>query len=589
MVIDGETPSVEGAASADPSQPASDFSALHGFQFLGAREESPSEGAADDSRRVALELDARAARFHQAVDSSIVVASDGTIRWLGDSVAKIAAGDDLLTPKIILLVDEAISADARATVAARLELWLKATILRLLGPLFALRVMQEGSAQLQALAVKIADALGVLERETVRGVVRGLDQNSRAILRKQGVRFGSHYLYVPSTLRPAARALALQLTCLRRGEEQFAAAAQGLIPMASSGRTSAPLDVRVSPETYRIGGFRICGDRVVRVDIVERLADMIRAASTLRIVAGQNSGAAVFQVGSQMTSLTGCSGDGFHSILRALGFESLSVARGEIAWPAPATPAAPPAESTPPDAAAAEGEGSGDTASSEEAPAAGSPVAEASAEETQAEEAQADAPQAEDGAQPAEVASPSVDADRTDPEAPPPDPPTETEPAQTLHAEAPAEPPPQASAAPPQSVEEPITVWRFVRASVSNRQRLSRASRRPHARPRPTAQPHGASETGAGGADAVDRTHEGAGRGERQAPARSKSFAGPKRVKRTWDFTKTRRPSEPTDKNRVASDGGSSGDRKPAVDPMSPFAKLMELRAILESESKKRS
>src|SRR5208283_961527 len=154
-------------------------------------------------------------------DSSVVLANDGTIRWLGDSVAKLAAGDGLLAPRMILLVDEAMSADAQKMVLTRLELWLNATIHRLLGPLFSLRGMQESSRQLQDLAVKIANALGVLEREPVRGVVRGLDQNSRAVLRRLGVRFGSYYLYVPSTLRPASRALALQLWCVQKGDQDL--------------------------------------------------------------------------------------------------------------------------------------------------------------------------------------------------------------------------------------------------------------------------------------------------------------------------------------------------------------------------------
>ena len=163
------------------------------------------------------------------------------------------------------------------------------------------------------------------------------------------------YLYVPSTLRPAARALALQLWCIRKGDEDFGAAAQGLIPMASSGRTSSPPDASVSAETYRVGGFRRCGDRVVRVDIVERLADMIRAGSTLRVV-GSDSGPAAFQVTSQMTSLTGCSGDSFFSILKALGFESLTVRRNEIVWPAASAPVAAPADVAAADVAVADRE-----------------------------------------------------------------------------------------------------------------------------------------------------------------------------------------------------------------------------------------
>ena len=338
--------SVEERVSPGHSQPVWDFSGLHGFQFVGASDGAAVAEAPDDEQRRAaltLELDARAARFHQAVDSSIVLSSDGAIRWLGDSVARLAAGDDFLSPRAILLADAAMSEDAQKVALTRLELWLGATIQRLLGPLFALRSLQEGAQPLQDLAAKIAGALGVLEREPVRGVVRNLDQTARAVLRKHGVRFGSYYLYVPSTLRPAARALALQLFCIQKGDEDFAAAAQGLIPMASSGRTSAPPDARVGAETYRVGGFRRCGERVVRVDIVERLADMIRAGSVLRLV-GSEAGAPAFQVTSQMTSLTGCSGDSFFSILRALSFESFTVRRSEIVWPAASAPVAAPAE-----------------------------------------------------------------------------------------------------------------------------------------------------------------------------------------------------------------------------------------------------
>ena len=65
------------------------------------------------------------------------------------------------------------------------------------------------------LAAKVANALGVLERDSVRSQVKAFDQNSRAALRKHGVRFGAYYIYVPTVLKPASRALALQLWGLR--------------------------------------------------------------------------------------------------------------------------------------------------------------------------------------------------------------------------------------------------------------------------------------------------------------------------------------------------------------------------------------
>jgi len=51
-----------------------------------------------------------------------------------------------------------------------------------------------------------------------------------------------------------------------------------------------------------------------------------------------------------------------------------------------------------------------------------------------------------------------------------------------------------------------------------------------------------------------------------------------------------RTPDEKETKDgRPAASGRPTGEKKPAIDPMSPFAKLMELRSILESEGKKRT
>ena len=657
--------SVEERSFPGNHEPVWDFSGLHGFQFLGARDAPAGESAANEEQRrmaLTLELDARAARFHQAVDSSIVLASDGAIRWLGDPVAKLASGDDLLTPRAVPLVDEAMSAEAQQIVLARLDLWLTATIQRLLGPLFALRGMQEGSTQLQELAAKIANALGVLERESVRSVVRGLDQNARALLRKHGVRFGSYYLYVPTTLRPASRAMAVQLWCLQKGGEDFSAAAQGLIPMASSGRTSAPPDLRVAPDTYRIGGFRLCGDRVVRVDIVERLADMIRAASTLRVVSGPDSGPAAFQVTSQMTSLTGCSGEGFASILRALGFESLTVPRGQIIWPAAVAPVAPPEAGV---AAAPELEGA-EAASDEDAPAealAQEPEAsstidlpetdvvaaaepegdEAGNDEDAAAEVPAQEPEPEDSStvdaretdvvadpQPeddeaggeedaaaevlAQEPEDSSTVDLPSDEAPPPlegsislpvehstavaSAPLELrteslEPQAENHsdAEAAGDGPPEASPAP--ADQETVTIWRFARAPGRGHQRPSRPPRRRNA---PRAEPHAQSQGGADipetGGTALERRADRPSTKERPAFEKPAHGDKPKTwdIKKAWDAKKAQQRA-PEDKRQGSGAPGprANAERKPVIDPMSPFAKLMELRAILESESKKRN
>ena len=202
-----------------------------------------------------MELEVRAARFHQVIDASIVLANEGVIRWLGDPIAKLAPGPDLLTPRAVILADACLPDGAREAVIARLELWIAAMTRRLLGPLFALRNLQDGSEAVRGLAAKIAESLGVLEREPFRNQIKALDQNSRAALRKLGVRFGAYYAYVHTVLKPAARALALQLWSLRTPDLDGERLADSLVPLASSGRTSLPADPLISKDTYRVAGI----------------------------------------------------------------------------------------------------------------------------------------------------------------------------------------------------------------------------------------------------------------------------------------------------------------------------------------------
>ena len=98
-----------------------------------------------------------------------------------------------------------------------------------------------------------------------------------------------------------------------------------LLHLAASGRTSIPVDKDTPKALYRTAGYRVCGERAVRVDILERLADLIRPALSWREGSPgpsrmARSTAAAFTVTGAMTSLTGASGEDFASILRSLGY-----------------------------------------------------------------------------------------------------------------------------------------------------------------------------------------------------------------------------------------------------------------------------
>ncbi|VIO70287.1 helicase-related protein [Bradyrhizobium ivorense] len=300
---------------------------LDGFTFAPDAAEAGSDAKALQAAAqqvLAREIDARAEKLGAAPDEQFVLTSDGTIRWTGDAVAKLVAADDALHPRLRIISDERLTGASREAVQTRLDLWLKTHIEKLLGPLFELSKAEDLQGIARGIAFQLVEALGVLERTKISAEMKDLDQPSRATLRKYGVRFGAYHIYFPQLLKPAARSLASLLWAEKQSNVDMAALSN-VQHLASSGRTSFPVDKQLARDAYRVLGYRQCGERAVRVDILERLADLIRPALAWRETSPGEKPAGAFDgrgfvVTQAMTSLTGSAGEDFASILRALGY-----------------------------------------------------------------------------------------------------------------------------------------------------------------------------------------------------------------------------------------------------------------------------
>ncbi|MFC1460564.1 helicase-related protein [Microvirga arabica] len=558
---------------------------LHGFHFVPDPQADTTEvktlrNAA--SKALAGEIEARADRFAETPDTMLVLSNDGTIRWMGDPVAKLEPGDKLFDPKLRILSDEHLTGPARDKVDNRLRAWLKAYVVRLLGPLLQLEDSQELQGLARGIGFQIGEALGVLERAKVLNDVRSLDQEARAALRKAGVRFGAYHLYLPALLKPAPRVLATQLWALQNGGLDQKGIDE-IAHLAQSGRTSIPVDPEIAHGLYRAAGFRVLGGRAVRVDILERLADLIRPAISYRpgVTPGEPPAGAAdgegFVPTVAMTSLVGCAGEDFATILKSLGYVMDRRPGPAITVPLVEAPRAlEPQAAAPEGEAAAAAEKAPSEAAPAEAPEAAIGTEEIGAVAVEAPEAAVSEQEVEASAAEA-VASPEGNAMA------PADAPAEAAPAEASSGEtAPAEP-------------EMIEVWRqgrrhhegaqarhgrdarggrHERGERSDRtdQRQDRGDRRPRhgagqgdqageRRPRPERR-----EAQGEGGRPQNRPPRGPGHGEGR---RGEDRRGP-------------RPDKRADNRQ---DGGRDR-REKQPDPNSPFAKLMALKAQLEDSKK---
>ena len=529
---------------------------LDGFVFVADASSGGSEAKAlQNAAQKALvgEIAARAARLAEAPDEQFVLAADGTLRWVGAAVGKLYASEEVLRPRIRIIADEHLTGAPREAVEARLDAWLKAHIQRLLGPLLELAAAGDVTGIARGVAFQLVEALGVLERMRIAEEVKALDQPARAGLRKFGVRFGAYHIYLPALLKPAPRKLATQLWSLKR-DGTDSKVLEDLLHLAGSGRTSIPADPAIDPALYRTAGYRACGTRAVRVDILERLADLIRPSLAWREGApgARPAGAfgGVFTVVNAMTSLIGASGEDFASILRSLGY------RMERRPKPPETQPEPPALNETP--ALIETFASSETAASVES--ADTPPA-------------ADLPVTEQAAPASGAAESSVH--------------------HAAEIEPPAMPVVEETAGPdrgevPPATEEMIEVWRPGRAGDRHRGRARARARAKPVRAEPAAGTSTLSAESGATAIAEANAAPAVTEPDRQKDAHRRPHR-PARQRRKPEHRMDRQDRDGREGHKPRERPGKRFEaREKMPDPNSPFAKLAALKAQLEADAKER-
>ncbi|WP_307371975.1 helicase-related protein [Peteryoungia aggregata] len=285
-------------------------------------------------KALALEFEARAARLHASGNSDLAIGSDGLVRWVGDPVARLTGTDHILHPRVILLADEQLTGIARDHVAARVERFVNHHISTVLKPLDDLSRAEDLQGLAKGLAFQLVENLGVLFRRDVADDVKTLDQDGRASMRRYGVRFGAYHIFMPALLKPAPAELITLLWALKNDGLDKPGYGD-LIPVLAAGRTSVVTDPSFERMFYKLAGFRFLGKRAVRIDILERLADLIRPLLQWKPGSPARPDGAYdgrrFTTTTAMLSILGATPDDMEEILKGLGYRADSVSAEEAA------------------------------------------------------------------------------------------------------------------------------------------------------------------------------------------------------------------------------------------------------------------
>jgi ATP-dependent RNA helicase SUPV3L1/SUV3 len=301
---------------------------IEGFQFIpdGATDGSPGKALkAATLQAVAQEIAARAQAVAGCADPDLSIRREGSIIWNNAAIARLKAGAALLKPRVEIIAGDQLSGQEREQVQGRLEKFVERYVGRVVEPLVKLEEGEGLEGTVRGIAFRLVESLGVVPRELIAAEVKSLSQEERGKLRALGVRFGAISVYVPLVLKPAATELRLLLWALQLEKEGKLDLAT--LPAApGQGLTSAPFDRSTPRGFYGVCGYRICGPRVVRIDMLERLTDLIRDRVFWRPrfpeearPPGSVEGGG-FTIVPDMMSLVGCSGEEFQAVLKSLEY-----------------------------------------------------------------------------------------------------------------------------------------------------------------------------------------------------------------------------------------------------------------------------
>jgi ATP-dependent RNA helicase SUPV3L1/SUV3 len=301
---------------------------LEGFRFTADQSADGEDAKAVRTaaqKGLAQEFEKRADRFANSPNGDLALGSDGMLRWIGAPVATLTATDDPLKPRAVLLADEQLTGVARDRVHARAERFVNYQVETLLKPLLDLKGAEQLTGISRGVAFQLVENYGLVNRRDIAEDIRSLDQDARGALRRLGVRFGAYHIFVPALLKPGPAGLLTLLWALSNDGKDKAGFGD-VVNLLASGRTSMIVDPAYDGAFYRLAGYRNLGRRAVRVDILERLADLIRPALSWKEGTGPRPEGGfegnAFLVTPAMMSILGATAEDMEEILKGLGYRA---------------------------------------------------------------------------------------------------------------------------------------------------------------------------------------------------------------------------------------------------------------------------
>ncbi len=286
---------------------------LNGFVLKLVDSSAPSSGLFLKNLKKSLdaEIKKRVKNFYTIEDHHLEINDEAKIFWGASPIGWLAPSDNPFSPNIHITQSDLLEDSQITLITERLKKFVYNKIEKFLFPLVSLNE-DEFNSSARGIIFQLKEGFGTAPFKKIQKLYRELSEEDKKTLSKVGLRFGVEYLYIPELLKPAA----VRLRALLWGVFNNTYYNNSL---PDDGRVAFTPNASAPQKWYNLIGYSKLGDRVMRVDMVERLSVIVRTSA--------RDGS--FKISEEMLSIAGASKDQMANILSDLGFEKSGKTNGE--------------------------------------------------------------------------------------------------------------------------------------------------------------------------------------------------------------------------------------------------------------------
>jgi ATP-dependent RNA helicase SUPV3L1/SUV3 len=247
---------------------------LNGLRFTADMSANSSEARTlrnAGNKAIVQEIMSRAQQLAAAEDDALSLNETGEIVWRDMLVGRLSKGDSPLKPKVLLLASEQLNGAPQEAALKRANDWIASEITRRLGQLAKLADLPLVGAA-RGIAFQISENMGVLPRYVLNEQIRLLDKKDFGRLKFGGLRVGYEHVFMPLLLKPDPTLLRCLLWSIFDERAEIPAP-------PPAGRVSFEVTGNLPKAYWLTAGYALYKNLAVRLDMLDRLAGMLRRAS----------------------------------------------------------------------------------------------------------------------------------------------------------------------------------------------------------------------------------------------------------------------------------------------------------------------